>query len=77
MMSGRGISHIAFTVVDLTRRSRLLREGLGAEELYGSTELIFRWPGKILSARQGLAGSHAGRTLLTLVPAYRIRGGGE
>jgi fosfomycin resistance protein FosX len=39
-MSIRGVSHLTFVVCDVERTSRLLREGLGAEEVYdsGSTQ---------------------------------------
>lgn len=38
MTSVRGISHVTFIVSDLGRMARFLCEGLGAEEVYDSTE---------------------------------------
>ena len=35
-MSVRGISHVTFVVADLERTARLLCEGLGAREVYGT-----------------------------------------
>ncbi len=40
-MSIEGISHITFVVRDLERMAKLLRDGLGAEEVYDSTERNF------------------------------------
>jgi catechol 2,3-dioxygenase-like lactoylglutathione lyase family enzyme len=37
-VSVRGISHVTFVVADLERTARLLREGLGAREVYDSAD---------------------------------------
>ena len=75
-MAIQGISHITFIVRDLERTSRLLREGLGAEELYDSSarnfsvarEKFFTLGGVWLAALEGEPSERSYRHVAFKVP---------
>jgi catechol 2,3-dioxygenase-like lactoylglutathione lyase family enzyme len=75
-----GISHITFIVRDLERMSRLLREGLGAEEVYDSgkenfshsREKFFLLGGVWLAAMEGEPAPRSYRHVAFQVPEHEL-----
>ena len=75
-MAIEGISHITIIVRDLERTSRLLREGLGAEEVYDSSarnfsrarEKFFTLGGVWLAALEGQPSGRSYRHIAFKIP---------